>query len=214
MTALIYKELRLAAHPTLYIFTALGALVIVPNYPYGVVFLFGCLAGMITFQYGRETNDLLFSALLPLSRRQIVKGKLALVCLAQLCQIAVSLPFAFLRVMIFPSGNAAGIEANAAYYGCMLLAYGFYNLVFFAAFYKTAYKAGSSFLKAVVAVLIVMVVMEVFAHIPAIAFWDGVSAGELLLQLPVLGVGIAAYIICSYFAYRVGARRFARVDLA
>ena len=36
MFNLLYKELRLAAHPNLFIFTALGVLkVIVPAYPYG-----------------------------------------------------------------------------------------------------------------------------------------------------------------------------------
>ena len=38
MFNLLYKELKLAAHPNLYIFTALGVLVIVPAYPYGMVF--------------------------------------------------------------------------------------------------------------------------------------------------------------------------------
>lgn len=42
MFDLLYKELRLAAHPNLYIFTLLGVLVIVPAYPYGMVFLFSC----------------------------------------------------------------------------------------------------------------------------------------------------------------------------
>ena len=49
MTNLLYKELRLAAHPTLYIFSLMGILVLVPNYPYTVVVLFGCLASYITF---------------------------------------------------------------------------------------------------------------------------------------------------------------------
>ena len=40
MYNLLYKELRLAAHPNLFVFTLLGALVIVPAYPYGMVFLF------------------------------------------------------------------------------------------------------------------------------------------------------------------------------
>ena len=105
MKALLCKELRLAAHPTLFLFTAFGALVLVPNYPYGAVFLFGCLACMITFQYGRETNDVLFSALLPVTRGQIVAARLVTVCAMQLCQLVLSLPFAFLRVRLFPQGK-------------------------------------------------------------------------------------------------------------
>ena len=41
---LLYKELALAAHPTSIIFAFLGCLVVVPAYPYTVIFMFGCLA--------------------------------------------------------------------------------------------------------------------------------------------------------------------------
>ncbi len=56
MFNLLYKELRLATHPNLYIFTLLGALVYCPAYPYGMVFIFGCLGPYISFMYGRETD--------------------------------------------------------------------------------------------------------------------------------------------------------------
>ena len=43
MFDLLGKELRLAAHPSIYIFIWLGALALIPAYPYGVVFFFGML---------------------------------------------------------------------------------------------------------------------------------------------------------------------------
>lgn len=54
---LLYKEIRLAAHPTSVVFAFLGCLVLVPAYPYSVIFMFGCLAPYITFLNARETND-------------------------------------------------------------------------------------------------------------------------------------------------------------
>ena len=52
---LLYKELALAAHPTSIV------------YPYTVIFMFGCLAPYLTFQYARETNDLWYTGILPFS---------------------------------------------------------------------------------------------------------------------------------------------------
>src|SRR5690554_2343080 len=124
MYNLLIKELRLAAHPNLFIFTLLGALVIVPAYPYGMVFIFGCLAPYITMTYGRETNDIYYSALLPVKKRDVVKAKCLLFAVAQLAQVLISLPFAFWRVGLLPNGNPAGIEANVAYYGFGLIIYG------------------------------------------------------------------------------------------
>src|SRR5690625_4431045 len=146
---LVYKELRLAAHPNLFIFTLLGVLVIVPNYPYGMVFLFGCLAPFITFMYGRETNDIYYTSLLPVKKSDTVKAKFLLVILAQMTQLLISLPFALLRVHILPEeGNVAGIEANVAYYGFGFIIYTIFNVIFLLVFFKTAYKAGKAFLLA------------------------------------------------------------------
>ena len=90
MFNLLYKELRLAAHPNLFIFTLLGVLVIVPAYPYGMVFIFGCLAPYITMMYGRETNDIYYSALLPVPKRDVVKAKCLLFVTAQITQVLIS----------------------------------------------------------------------------------------------------------------------------
>ena len=51
---LLYKEFALAAHPSLFIFTFLGCLVIVPAYPYSVIFMFGCLAIYYVYVRKRE----------------------------------------------------------------------------------------------------------------------------------------------------------------
>ena len=73
---LLYKEMRLAAHPTSIVFAFLGCLVLVPSYPYSVVFMFGCLAPYITFLNARETNDVWYTAVLPITKRESV-GKVS-----------------------------------------------------------------------------------------------------------------------------------------
>lgn len=214
MYNLLQKELRLAAHPNLYIFTLLGVLVIVPNYPYGMVFLFGCLAPFITYMYGRETNDIFYTALLPVKKRDTVKAKILLLVLAQMTQIAISLPFAFLRVHVLPpGGNVAGIEANVAYYGFGLIIYTLFNVLFITEFFKTAYKAGRAFLIAIVPAALATVVMEVIVHFPQFAWLDSVAPGDLVKQLPILLVGMVVYGMGVWLAYAVAARRFERVDL-
>ena len=62
MMTLLYKEMRLVAHPTSIVFAFLGCLVLVPSYPYSVIFMFGCLAPYITFLNSRETNDAWYTA--------------------------------------------------------------------------------------------------------------------------------------------------------
>lgn len=53
MTAKIFsKDLRLAAHPMMYVFALFGVMLIIPNYPYTVVFFYGLLGIFFTFLNG------------------------------------------------------------------------------------------------------------------------------------------------------------------
>lgn len=213
MFNLLYKELRLAAHPNLFIFTALGVLVIVPAYPYGMVFLFGCLAPFITFMYGRETNDIYYTALLPVKKSDTVKAKFLLVILAQITQLMISLPFAVLRLYVLPEGNPAGIEANVAYYGFGFITYAIFNYIFLTYFFKSAHKVGNAFILAIIPASLVVLLMEVIVHSPGFVWLDRVEPSFLVRQLPILFVGIVIYIVSIFAAFKVSVRRFERVDL-
>lgn len=213
MFNLLYKELRLATHPNLYIFTLLGALVIVPAYPYGMVFIFGCLGPYISFMYGRETNDIYYTSLLPVKKKDTVKAKVLLIVLAQMTQLLISLPFAVLRLYVLPDGNPAGIEANLAYYGFGFIIYAIFDLIFLTQFFKTAYKVGKAFILAIIPATLGVIIMEVLVHIPKFQWLDSVEPNIILQQLPILILGIIFYIISILLAFRISAKRFQQVDL-
>ena len=65
MKNLLYKEFRLAIHPSVYIFFVLTALLLVPSYPYYVSFCYLMLGIFLTFKTNRSENDIFYSALLP-----------------------------------------------------------------------------------------------------------------------------------------------------
>lgn len=210
---LLYKELCLAAHPSLYVFMATGALVLIPAYPYGVVFFFGALGIFQSCMFDRETRDIYYTALLPVRKRDVVRGKLLLAVFAQLVQLALSLPFAFLRTLYLHQGNPAGIEANTAWYGFGLLIYGVFNLVFFPRFFRTAYRAGTAFLAALVPVALGVTAMEAAVHFPGMAWLDSIAPEDLIRQVPILLAGAAAYAAGTAGAFVLSARRFEKVDL-
>ena len=213
MFNLLYKELRLAAHPQLFIFISLGVLVIVPAYPYGMVFLFGCLGPFITFTYGREINDIYYTALLPVKKRDIVKSKCTLVVLAQMAQLLISLPFAVLRLGLLSEGNPAGIEANVAYYGFGLVIYTIFNVIFLTHFFKSGHKVGAAFLLAIIPATLGVLAMEIMVHLPKFSWLDSVEPAMMMRLLPILFIGLAAYALGMVVTYRISARRFDQVDL-
>lgn len=213
MFDLLRKELSLAAHPSMYVFICLGALVLVPAYPYGVVFFFAMLGIFQSMIYARETRDIYFTALLPLRKRDVVKAKLLLAAFAELTQLLFSLPFALLRTLYLPEGNPVGIEANVAYYGFGLIIFGVFNIVFFTRFFRTAYRAGTSFLMALVPSTICIFAMEAVVHFPSMGWLDGITGEDLYRQLPVLVLGIIFYAGTWFLSYRAVAKEFEKVDL-
>lgn len=210
---LLYKEFALAAHPTLYIFTLLGCLVIVPAYPYSVIFLFGCLAPYITFLFARENDDAWYTATLPVTKREIVRAKCLLILTVQLGQLILSVPFALLRSAIGIPNNPVGMDATIAWYGFGLLLFAIFDLIFFPAYYKSGYKAGKAFLLAMPAVVALMVLIEGLAHIPGLEWLDRTATADLLRQLPILAAGALCYAVGMRLAFHVAARRFEKVDL-
>ena len=213
MTALLFKDLRLTAHPALFFFLFFGVLLCVPGYPYGMVFFFGCLGLFFTTMNGRENGDVFFTATLPVRKGDVVRGRCALFVLVQLSQLLLSLPSAFLRPLWLPEGNVAGIEANAAYYGFGLLSFGLFNLIFLPAFYRTAYQAGRAFMKAMIPVALLIFIMEALSHFPDLAWLDSIRPNDQLRQLPFLAAGVMFYALATFWGCRIARHRFEQVDL-
>ena len=213
MTTLLYKEMRLAAHPTSIVFAFLGCLVLVPSYPYSVIFMFGCLAPYITFLNARETNDAWYTAVLPVTKRESVLGKCLLIVSFQLFQLLFSIPFVFLRNVLHIANNPVGLDATLAWYGFGLILYAVFDLVFFTTFYKNGYKAGKAFIMAAIPMVFLMVAVETIAHIPTLGWLYSYQPKHLLMQFPILVVGFICYGASLTLAYRISAKRFEKVDL-
>ena len=81
MNALLKKELRLSALLLTYLFIGFAVMALIPGYPILCGVFFITLGIFQSFQTARETNDILFSALLPFAKRDVVKGKYLFVCI-------------------------------------------------------------------------------------------------------------------------------------
>ena len=123
MKALLYKELKLALHPTTYLFMAIGAMLMIPSYPYYVAFVYTCLSIFFIFLSARENKDIFYTASLPVRKSDVVKSRVLTVAIIELLQLAIGIPFAIIGAHINPNatGNQAGIEANLAFFGLVLI---------------------------------------------------------------------------------------------
>lgn len=71
MNNMLYKEFKLAMHPTSIIFLSLSAMMLIPNYPYYMTFFYTTLAIFFTCLSGRENHDIFYAMTLPIRKRDL-----------------------------------------------------------------------------------------------------------------------------------------------
>jgi hypothetical protein len=215
MKNLLYKEFTLATHPTTFIFLFFGMMMLIPAYPYYVVFFYTTLALFFIFLTGRENKDVFYTVTLPIRKRDAVKARCWMVAILELAYILISVPFAVLSVHVNKAGNLAGIEANAAFYGLVFLLLALFNMIFIPTFYKTAYKAGTAFIFGSIAVVLFILAAEALVWFPSPlqAYLDTTAPGTFLKQLPLLLAGIILWVLAMLLTYKRSAANFEKVDL-
>ncbi len=215
MRNLLNKELRLALHPTAYIFLAFSAMLLIPNYPYYVIFFYSGLAVFFTCLNGRENHDIGYTMNLPVRKKDIVGARFLVVILLQILQTILAVPFAIIRQGFPMPGNQVGMDANIAFFGLAYIMMGLFNLVFFGIYYRNVEKVGKALGFASFATGLYMTIMETLTHALPL-FRDRLDTKDpeyLSAKLIVLAVGVLVYGMLTWLAYRRAVRAFEKLDL-
>ena len=214
MKALLYKEFKLVCHPMTLIFCLFGIMVLIPNYPYTVIFFYVMLGIFFTFLNIREQKDIYYSALLPVPKRDTVKAGCAFVVIIQALSLVVLIPCSLLAAHLQPGkDNLVGLDPNAALLTAGFLLYAVFNAVFLPSFYANGYKVGIAFLKAVIPTTLVMMVLEALPHFPALTWLDDMDAATQVRLLPYFVAAVLLYGIGTVLTFRRAAAQYEKVDL-
>lgn len=214
MRSLLYKEIRLALHPASVMFLALSAMLLIPNYPYEVVFFYSALGVFFTCQNGREYRDIDYCMTLPIGKREIVKARFATVICIQGLQLLLAVPFALIR-RAFVLPNEAGMDAGIALFAEGFMMMGAFNIAFFPRYYSAPEKVGRAF---AVGSTVVGVLICAFVACTLTVPWcrdvlDTTDGSNLPDKLSVLAGGAVVYAALTAAAYHISVKRFEPLDL-
>lgn len=217
MRNVMIKEMKLSASSLSYLFILFGLMFFLPNYPVLCSVFFVTLGIFQSFQNARETNDILFSALLPIAKRDVVKGKYLFVCFIELCgalvmAIAVMIRMTFLSESVIYKANAL-MNANFFALGLAFFIFGLFNAVFVGGFFKTAYKFARPFVAYIILAFTTVGIGEALHYFPGLQVLNAFGTEHLSLQLLLLAFGILAFLLLTYVSYRKSCRRFEEIDL-
>lgn len=215
MKELLIKELRLAAHPLSWFFLVFALMTLIPGYPILVGSFFVCLGIFQSFQSTRETNDVLYTVLLPIEKSGAVRAKYIFVCFIQLLALFLMAVLTVLRMTLWGSAavyvNNAMMNANLFYLACALMVFTLFNTVFVGPFFKTAYKFGKPFVAFAVTSFLLIGAAEALHHIPGLTFLNGVE--KLPVQAAILVLAAAIYAGGTLLSLRAAQNSFAKLDL-
>jgi len=211
------KEIKLSASPLSFLFILFGFMFFLPGYPILCGVFFVTLGIFQSFQNARETNDILFSALLPIAKRDVVKGKYLFVCFIEFCSLILMGSIVAIR-MIFLSDAAvyrenALMNANLFALGLAFFIFGLFNLLFVGGFFKTAYKFGRPFVTYIILSFITLGIGEALHHFPGLKFLNAFGSDYLIAQILLLFFGALFFLLFTLVSYRRSADRFDKIDL-
>lgn len=217
MRNILLKELKLSASLLSFLFIPFGLMFFLPGYPILCGVFFVTLGIFQSFQNAREANDMVFSALLPISKRDVVKGKYLFTCAIELCSLLLMTLAVVLRMTVLADAGVYRsnvlMNGNLFALGMAFVGFGLFNLIFVGGFFKTAYKFGRPFVGYIIAIFLMVGIAEALHHFPGLGFLNAFGMEHFAIQLLLLGIGAAFYLIVTLFSYHMSCKRFEKIDL-
>lgn len=217
MGNVLRKEMKLSASVLSYLFIIFGLMFLIPGYPVLCGAFFVCLGLFQGFQTAREANDIVFSVLLPIAKRDVVKGKYLFVCMIECCAFVLMALCVILRMTAFSESAVyranALMNANIFTLGMACVIFGLFNWIFVGGFFRTSYKFARPFVTFIIVNFLVIIAVEALHHIPGLEAVNAFGTDHLGMQVLLLIAGIALFVLMTLLSLRKACIDFERTDL-
>lgn len=226
MKALLYKELRLAMHPICYLFIFLFPfMLLIPSYPLGVGFIYILACYPILFlgaNKGQQSNDLLYSVLLPVRKKDIVLARIITVIIMQVT-------FMVLMTALYPLARLVndaviqssskpeeftipglGLDSFVLLLAIGIVGYAIADLIFFPIYYKNGRSIVMSTLFTILGFVVYIGIFTIaLPFIPGLEIMNSLHLG---IQFAILGGAILISFLFHLLVYRISSKRLEKVD--
>ena len=226
MKALIYKELKLAMHPICYVFICLfPIMILIPSYPLGIGFIYILSCYPILFlgaNKGQQSNDLIYSTLLPVRKKDIVLARIFTVIFMQVAFILIQCALFPLALLINNSIKSAaenpadnvipglGLNSFVLLLGIVIIGYAIADLIFFPIYYKHGKSIVMSTLFTIFGFVVYIGLFTIaLPYIPGLGFLNNLHIG---IQFAILGLALIISFGIHVIVYHVSLKRLEKVD--
>jgi len=225
MKHLIYKELKLSMHPVIYVFMFLFPfMILIPNYPSFISFIYICSAYPILFlgaNKGVQSNDILYTVLLPVRKKDIIKARMITLTIMQLVtmiMMSILIPLAILIKQYIPTtgGEVAQvgltIKGIVSVYALTFIAFAVYDFIYIVCFYHNGRSVLLPTLLGIVVFCGLELLLTLILPIMSKDYLDFFCNVNIGIQFIYLLVGIIIYILIRFLGYKWAVKLFEKVD--
>jgi len=220
MKNLLYKEKKLCVSLQTWVFAFLSFTIVIPTWPSLVSFFYPLAGFAVVFILSNANRDLLYTSILPLAKKDIVKGKVLILSYLEMLTILISVPFGFLKLFLtkfMPADQLyPELGFNFAIYGFVFFVFGVFNLICLPWYYKKPEaKVSLPFLISdLIAMFLIGIIMIPFMVVPGLSeFINSYALPNLLTQLAILFGGFLFFAAFTFLASYLAGKNFQKVDI-
>ena len=223
MKPLLYKEFKLAMHPICYVFIfAFLLMILIPSYPIAIGFLYVLTCYPILFlgaNKGQQSNDLLYSTLLPVRKKDIVLARIFTVAIMQfvfILLITCLYPLALFINSKIPDATNPGLDLHGyvSVVGIAIIGFSIADLIFFPIYYKNGKSIVMSTLFMILGFILYLGIFTIaFPYIPGCEWYKKFLCDSGVgVQFIVLGAALIIYLAMHFLVYKISSKRLEQVD--
>lgn len=214
MLKLLKKELTLNNLPVLFVFPVLCVLLCVPYYPASISISYGLLGMFLMLNYGQTNRDMDYVGTLPITRKDIIKGKLAFAVFVEGMQLLSGAVFALIGLFaVYPDMFTPMAAPNFTLFGILLILFAAFNVIFFARYFSSGGKTGVAAILAFVVYVIGLALTEVMSRLFYKSPLFSTGAEGIGWRLLVFAIGLIIYAAGLVGTYFICVKKFEKVNL-
>nr|WP_316244825.1 ABC-2 transporter permease [Paenibacillus senegalensis] len=211
------KELKIGVNPFFYILPILtGSLMLIPGWLYFLVILYFCFITVPNMLGGyKSQNDLMFTSMLPVSKADIVKAKVAFIVILELLHVVIAFIFGLISVRLYPDLTYYFFSPSFGFWGLCFVMLAIFNIILIPMYFKTAYKYGAATIASTIAAILFAGGAEWLGVQNSYMFdlFKGNGADNFAVHLFILAAGIVIFAIFTVIAYHIANKRFLKVEI-
>lgn len=217
MKQLLHKELKLTTAPITWFFILFACMVLIPGYPILVSCFFICMGMFYSYQFAREADDILYTALLPIRKKDVVTAKYLCALFLESIAFLLLIVMTVLRMTVLkdatPYVSNPLMAANITFLALALLIFALFNYIFLGGFFRTDYNYGKPFIFFCIAAFIIVGFGETLHHLPGMAGFNSISGEGLTMQWILLVPALLVFILLTGLSLKISQKRFEDLDL-